>query len=148
MSSRRKIRECALQLMFQWDINRGDPTIQQELYWTSTRRSVDDELQLLANRLFMQTIENLDRIDARIKKQAENWRMDRMSAVDRNVLRIAIQELSAPVWEESTPPAVVINEALDIARRYSGEAAVPFINGVLDGVRKSLAEDPVQTAKQ
>jgi N utilization substance protein B len=138
MASRRKVRECALQLMFQWDISHGDPDKQQELYWTSTRRSADVELQAAANRLFQQTLENLPQIDAKIKQQAANWRMDRMAAVDRNILRLAIQEMTVGPWPEPTPPAVVINEALDIARRYSGESAVPFINGVLDAVRKGL----------
>lgn len=147
MASRRKIRECALQLMFQWDINRGDPARQQEFYWTSTRHSADRDLQEAANRLFSGTLENLPAIDARIQRQAANWRMERMSAVDRNILRIAIQEMTAAVWPECTPVAVVINEALDIARRYSGEAAVPFINGVLDGVRKTLVTDAEQGAR-
>ena len=146
MPSRRKVRECALQLMFQWDINRGDPARQQELYWTSTRRSADVELQAAANKLFTDTLENLQDVDAKITKQAENWRMDRMAAVDRNILRIAIQEMTVGPWPEPTPPAVVINEALDIARRYSGEAAVPFINGVLDAVRKGLATPEPQPA--
>lgn len=147
MSSRRKVRECALQLMFQWDINRGDPSRQQELYWKSTRRSSDQELQEAANQLFAGTVEHLADIDSLIKKQAENWRMERMAAVDRNILRIAIQEMTAKVWSEPTPPAVVINEALDIARRYSGEASVSFINGVLDGVRRALETDQTQSVR-
>jgi N utilization substance protein B len=147
MSSRRKVRECALQLMFQWDINRGDPEKLQELYWSSTRRSQDQELQDAANRLFSGALEQLDKIDAAVKKHAENWRLDRMAAVDRNILRLAIYEMTNCIWPEPTPPAVVINEALDIARRYSGEAAVPFINGVLDGIRKSLAEPQPQPAR-
>lgn len=139
MSSRRKVRECALQLMFQWDINRGDPSVQQDLYWNSTRRSGDQELQTAANKLFTETVANLPDIDSKIQKQAENWRIDRMAAVDRNILRIAIQEMTMGLWPEPTPAVVVINEALDIARRYSGEASVPFINGVLDAIYKGTA---------
>jgi N utilization substance protein B len=147
MSSRRKVRECALQLMFQWDINRGDPEQLQELYWTSTRRSLDTELQEAANRLFSGALDHIDEIDAMIKHHAENWRIDRMAAVDRNILRLAIHEMTSSVWPEMTPQAVVINEALDIARRYSGEESVPFINGILDGVRKGLPEARKQPAK-
>ena len=138
MYSRRKVRECALQLMFQWDVNRNSPAIIKELYWTNTRRSEDHDLQESANRLFDGTLDHLSEIDARIKENAENWRLDRMAAVDRNILRLAIQEMTGEQWPEPTPSAVVIDEALDIARRYSGEPSVPFINGVLDGVRKGL----------
>ena len=125
-------------MLFQWDMNRGDPERLKVLYWTNTRRSEDVALQEVANKLFGGALEHLEEIDAAVKKHAENWRMERMAAVDRNILRLAVYEMTADVWSEPTPPVVVINEALDIARRYSGEAAVPFINGVLDSVRKSL----------
>ena len=141
MFSRRKVRECALQLLFQWEVNRGDPEKLKELYWTNTRRSENQGLQDSANRLFDGTLEHLSEIDKTVKKHSANWRLDRMAAVDRNILRLAIHEMTASLWQEPTPPVVVIDEALDIARRYSGEAAVPFINGILDNVRKELVNE-------
>jgi N utilization substance protein B len=141
MSSRRKVRECALQLLFQWDVNREDPETIKKLYWTNTRKSEDQELQDSANKLFGGTVDHLEEIDQTVKRHSENWRMDRMAAVDRNILRLAVYEMTSSLWPETTPPVVVIDEALDIARRFSGEAAVPFINGILDSVRKALPSE-------
>ena len=125
-------------MLFQWDVNRGDPETISQLYWTNTRRSEDQELQDSANRLFGETVIHVKEIDETVKKHSANWRIERMAAVDRNILRLAVYEMTSRLWPELTPPVVVIDEALDIARRYSGEAAVPFINGILDSVRKEL----------
>src|SRR5689334_5820959 len=113
MFSRRKARECALQLLFQWEVNRGAPEKLKELYWTNTRRSEDQDLQDAANRLFDGTIEHLSEIDKTVTKHSANWRLDRMASVDRNILRLAIHEMTASLWPEPTPPVVVIDEALD-----------------------------------
>ncbi len=80
------------------------------------------------------TVAGLETIDARITEASSNWRLDRMPAVDRNILRLAVYELVAL----KTPPAVVIDEALELARRYSGDEAVAFVNGVLDAINKRL----------
>jgi len=80
------------------------------------------------------TVEHVAELDPLITQRAENWRLDRMPLVDRNILRMAIYEMKFV----GTPPAVVIDEALELARRYSDEEAVPFINGVLDAVRKII----------
>ena len=83
------------------------------------------------------TASNLTELDQYISKRAENWRLERMPVVDRNLLRMAIFEMK----KVGTPPAVVIDEALELARRFSEEEAVPFINGVLDAVRRMIAEE-------
>jgi transcription antitermination protein NusB len=98
---------------------------------------VEDE-RAYANALVTGTIERVSEADELIGTHARNWRLERMAAIDRLVLRLAIYELLA---RPETPPAVVINEALELARTFSGEEPVPFINGVLDAVRKSLAKD-------
>ena len=109
-------------------------------------------LQAISNRLFYGAVESIKELDEAIRTHAENWRLERMPAVDRNLLRLAIYELTVGMENERTPPAVVINEALEIARRYSGEASIPFINGVLDGMRKSLgsaeAKQPLGAAEE
>ena len=81
-------------------------------------------------------------IDRRISEHSENWRLERMPAVDRNILRMAIFEMT----ERLTPPAVVINEALELARRFSGEESIPFINGILDAIRRETPELNVDPA--
>jgi transcription antitermination protein NusB len=135
MPARRKARECALQMLFQWDLGKDAPENVERLFWSNTRRLEDDALRGFANELFRGTVGSAGEIDQLIVRHAANWRMERMAAVDRNILRLAIYEMTR--WRE-TPPAVVINEALEIARRFSGEDAVLFINGVLDSIRKQI----------
>ncbi len=81
------------------------------------------------------TVANIAEVDERISKHAEHWRMERMPLVDRNVLRLAVYELT----QGGTPPAIVIDEALELARRFSGEESVQFVNGVLDAINKEIA---------
>ncbi len=133
MASRRKGREFALQMLFQWEI--GDHRPDHVLSTFFAGRETDPEVMRFARSLFEGTLEEVAKIDPMIREQSENWRVERMAAVDRNLLRLAIFEL---LHHPETPPAVVINEALDIARKYSGENSVEFVNGVLDAVRKKL----------
>ncbi|MBI4464799.1 MAG: transcription antitermination factor NusB [Acidobacteria bacterium] len=135
MASRRKARECALQMLFQWDIGRGEPQTIQELFWSEKGRPADESLRAFANDLFAGTVGALPEIDGRIRAHAEHWRLERMPVVDRNILRLGIFELC---HHSETPPAVVINEALEITRKFSEEEAVQFINGLLDRVHQEL----------
>jgi len=134
MGARRKARECALQMLFQHDVAR--PQIEELLstYWGEMSDAKDD-VRGFANTLALGTISHLGEIDARISKRAENWRISRMSIVDRNLLRLAVYEF---LFEPSTPKTVVINEALEIARRFSTFEATQFINGVLDSIKRDL----------
>ena len=133
MSSRRKARECALQMLFQWDLGRNAPEIVQELFWSNTRPVEDEALRSFANQLFEGTVKNIEAIDHLIRAYTEGWSLERMPVVDRNILRLGIYEL---LHQPETPPAVAINEALEIARKYSGEEAVLFLNSILDRIRK------------
>jgi N utilization substance protein B len=136
--ARHRAREQALQLLFQWDLRR---TPLEEIlggYYSSLLISEDtvgkprpDEF---AETLLRGVIDELPAIDERITKHAANWRLERMPVVDRNTLRIAVYEM----LRTETPPAVIIDEALELARRFSGEESVHFVNGVLDAVRREL----------
>ncbi len=134
MASRRKARELALQMLFQCEL--GDHPVEHVVATSLTSQKVDAEVAAFARRLFEGTRTEAAALDALIREHAEHWRLERMAVVDRNVLRLALYEL---IHCPETPPAVVINEALEIARRFSGEDAVEFVNGVLDAVRKGLA---------
>ena len=139
-AGRRHAREAALQMLYQWEIGRSGPQETVATYWPlqDPDGSVDDELRSFANDLVKGTVERVGEIDTLLKARAHNWRVERMAAIDRLVLRLAVYELlSAP----ATPAKVVINEALELARAYSGEEAVAFVNGVLDGVRKDLGRE-------
>jgi N utilization substance protein B len=137
MASRRRGREYALQMMFQWDISKDSPDRVVESFWASRQRNVeefeDEGLRLFADELFLGTVESVEEIDRSIRQRAEHWRLERMAAVDRNILRLAIYEIT---HHRDTPNAVVINEALEIARKFSEEESVSFINGLLDAIRQ------------
>src|SRR5579872_6899914 len=131
---RRKSRELALQMLFQSDLGKQDSAHVRKTFWAE-RSNVDDDTRGFAEDLFRVANDRNQEIDALIQKHAENWRMERMPAVDRNLLRLGVAEfLGFP----KTPRAIVINEALDIAHRYSSPESIQFINGVLDAVGKEL----------
>ena len=127
-------------MLFQWDIGRDAPAKVQELFWSNNRPpKKGDPLDGAANSLFRGTVEAIEEIDLRIRTAAQHWRPERMAAVDRNVLRLGTYEL---LHRRETPPPVVINEALEIARKFSGEDSVQFINGLLDNIRKEIETTP------
>ena len=138
--SRREARGAALQMMYQSEIGRASAHEAIQTYWPLREAETDlaEPLQEFANGLVRGTIERMSEIDAILGEHAVNWRVERMAVIDRLVLRLAIYELLA---EPGTPSKVVINEAIELARRYSGEEAVPFVNGVLDSVRKGLRRE-------
>ena len=133
MGSRRKARECALQMLFQWDITHD--LIEQIAvpFWES--QDEPEETRVFAETLASGTIANVEKIDALIVRHAENWRLDRMAVVDRNLLRLATYEF---LCDAETPKSVVINEAIEIARRFSAQESPQFINGILDSIRKEV----------
>ena len=132
VGSRRKGRELAVQMLYQWEISEEPVARVQESFWNL--REAADKTRSLAQRLLEGTVEHIGEIDELIMKHAEHWRLSRMAAVDRNILRLAIYEF---LYEE-VPKRVVINEALEVTKRFSSPDAVPFVNGVLDAVRSSI----------
>lgn len=134
MGGRRKSREMALQMLFQADMGRQDFDQVRKTFW-SERDDVDDATRGFADDLFRAGCERGDEIDRDIEAHAQHWRIERMAAVDRNVLRTAVAEFLA---FPKTPKAVIINEALEIARKYSSPESVTFINGVLDSIARDM----------
>ena len=134
MGTRRKSRELALQMLFQADLGRQSPDDVRQTFWKG-RGDVSPEVQGFADDIFRVAQDRAAEIDKLIENHAENWRMDRMAAVDRNILRAAVAEL---LGFSNTPRAVVINEAIEIARRFSAQESPQFINGILDSIKKEL----------
>ena len=132
VSSRRKARECALQLLYQWEGERAEPVALLPEFWKG--RKEDAGTRKFAEQLFLGAAAAADELDALIAAHSEHWKLDRMAAIDRNLLRLAVHEMRT---RADVPPAVVINEALEIARRFSSADSVEFINGVLDAIRKA-----------
>src|SRR5712671_2754723 len=138
MGSRRKARECALQMLFAADLagTRGDELART--FWSELADGeIEPDAREFANRLALGTLANLAEVDERIRSRAEHWRITRMALVDRNVLRLAVYEF----LHETTPRTVTINEALEIARRFSTYEATQFINGILDAIKGDLDKE-------
>lgn len=131
---RRKSRELAMQMLFQADVGRQSPDQVRATFWKSGD-PVEPEVRDFAEDLFRVAQTELTQIDELIAAHSKHWRVDRMPAVDRNLLRMAVAEL---IGFKSTPFPVVINEALEIGRRYCASESINFLNGVLDSVARSL----------
>ena len=134
MPLRRKAREFALQMLFQWEIGRQAPGLVEAGFWENAR--AEKITRTFANQLFEGAVAESAAVDELITRHSTNWRLDRMAAIDRAVLRLAVAELRSG----TSPPKVVINEALELAKKFSSEEAVPFINGILDAIHKSGQE--------
>jgi len=126
-----------MQMLFQGDLGKQKPEEVETLFWDS-REDVDDETRGFADDLHRLATTREDEVDALIEKHAQNWRMERMPVVDRNLLRTAVAEM---LGYPKTPTAVVINETLEIARRYAAPESVNFLNGVLDAIGRELLVD-------
>jgi transcription antitermination protein NusB len=137
INTRRRAREAALQMLYQSEVGRAGAYEAIATYWPAhdTGHEVPEGLREFANGLVRGTLERVTEIDAILTAHAQNWRVERMAVIDRLILRLAVYEFLA---EANTPPRVVINEALELARSYSGEEAVAFVNSVLNTVRKEL----------
>jgi N utilization substance protein B len=134
MGTRRKSRELAMQMLFQGDLGKQKPDEVEQLFWGS-RDDVDDETKGFADDLHRLATSREEEVDGLIQKHAQNWRLERMPVVDRNLLRAAVAEM---LGYPKTPSAVIINETLEIARRYAAPESINFLNGVLDAVGREL----------
>jgi len=141
MGSRRKARECALQMLFAADVADAVPEDVLRLYWAQLGDAdIEEAAKEFATRLARGTLAHVEDLDERIRSRAEHWRIPRMAIVDRNILRLAVYEF----LYEPTPRTVAINEALEIARRFSTYEATQFINGILDAIKRDLDEQQPQ----
>jgi N utilization substance protein B len=133
MGERRRGREYAIQMLYQLDLGGGSPEEAAATFWEG--RKVPADSRQFADGLVRGTLQHLQEIDALLREGLEHWRLPRIAAVDRSILRMAVYEL---VHETGTPPIVVIDEAIELAKRFGGEESGLFVNGVLDGIRKRL----------
>src|SRR5204863_6411765 len=141
LGSRRKGRECALQMLFAADVAEMTADDVVRSYWAELGESdLDEAARDFSTRLAAGTLARLDSLDERIRSRAEHWRISRMAVVDRNILRLAVYEF----LYEPTPRTVAINEALEIARRFSTYEATQFINGILDAIKRDLDREHPQ----
>ena len=133
----RQSRDVAIQMLYQWEVGRLSVPEVADSFWRigEADESVPDRARERAAELVRGTVEHVGRIDRILEDASRNWRLDRMPVIDRLILRLGIYEL---LHDPATPPAVVIDEAIELARRFSTEEAVPFVNGVLDAVKDRI----------
>jgi transcription antitermination protein NusB len=135
MAARHRSRKRALQVLFEWDM-RGEPVDQAISNFYNTLYSEENESKpnpdCFMEELVRGTVEKAPQIDAQIQAKAENWRLERMAVVDRNILRLAVFEL----MQNTVPAPIVIDEALELARQFSNDESMSFINGMLDAIRR------------
>ena len=139
VAARHRSRQRALQVLYQWDVTKQPvenaiSSFYETLFSGEEEKEQEPEHDTFMEELVIGTARMAPEIDQRISGKAAHWKLDRMPAVDRNILRMAVYEMS----RSATPPAVIIDEALELARQFSGDEAVAFINGVLDAVHKEL----------
>jgi|SRR5258708_3364054 N utilization substance protein B len=149
MPSRHRSRQRALQVLYQWDIRKQPVRDALDSFYDSLYTSEDETSDSVSpprdpfmEKLVRDCVDRTGEIDHKITENSAHWRLERMPVVDRNILRLAVCEM----MQMETPAPVVIDEALELARRFSGEESVPFINGVLDAVRKQLGTSPDKNA--
>ena len=136
MGKRRKAREAAIQCLYQWDMTGEELDSLLGGYWEL--HSVAPEVREFAELLVRGAVGHVDELDERIRRQAEHWRLERIGRVERGILRLGVYEL---LHEPDTPGAVVIDEAVELSKRFCGPEAGQFVNGILDGVHHHLTAD-------
>lgn len=137
LAARHRGREAAVQMLYQWEVGRLALADVRRVWpeVTDEDEPLPDDLAAFANSLAEGVAAHVAELDPLISEAAAHWRLERMNVVDRLVMRLAVYEF---LYERDTPATVIINEALELARAFSSEEAVPFVNGVLDGIRRRL----------
>jgi N utilization substance protein B len=135
MTLRHKSREFALQMLFQWDMTRQSPARIEGNFWKTARAA--ETTRKFAHELFVGAVAQADTADALIAELSANWRLERLAAIDKSILRLAIYEFRFG----TAPPKVAIDEALELAKKFSSEDAPAFLNGILDAALKKLEPD-------
>jgi transcription antitermination protein NusB len=134
MGTRRKSRELAMQMLFQGDLGKQSPEQVAKLFWPS-RDEIDADTRGFAEDIYRIATARQPEIDQLIEAHAQNWRIERMAVVDRNLIRGAVAEM---LGYPATPAAIIINESLEIARRYAAPESIHFLNGVLDAIARDI----------
>ena len=141
--TRHRGRQAAVQMLYQWEVGQHDVEEVLRTFWAANLgggegapegEGTPENVRVFAEQLVRSTIARLDKIDPLIAETAEHWRLSRMAALDRIILRLAISEF----LDGTTPRNVVINEALELAKTFSGDESAKFVNGILDAVKKKL----------
>ncbi|MCX7975362.1 MAG: transcription antitermination factor NusB [Candidatus Aminicenantes bacterium] len=138
MGRRRRARECALQLLYELEFHENEIESLFENFWKE--RKEPEDIKEYSEWLVRGVVRERAKIDEAIQKVSKNWRLSRMAVVDRNILRLATFELEA---EPHLDPAIIINEAIELAKKFSGEEAAHFVNGLLDALKRKREQEKI-----
>jgi N utilization substance protein B len=139
--ARHQAREAALQMLYQWEVGRQPMEEVLERFWAhgpDEAVAMPEQFRVFAAQLAVGVSERVEQLDPTIAEAAQHWRIERMNVLDRLILRLALYEF---LHQPETPAKVIINEALELARTFSGDEAVRFVNGILDGIRRTLGRE-------
>ena len=139
MTDRHQARTAALQILYFWQVSGAAPEDAVQAYFAEHLPDAGEDVRAFASELVVGTVEDSADLDRLIATHSQNWRIERIAVIDRQILRLAAWEMRH--HHSETPAAIVMNEALELARTFSGDEAVPFVNGVLDGIRKDLERE-------
>jgi len=134
-SPRHRAREAALRALYLWEVGRTEPGLALDTFFVEHEPDAPAAVRDFASQLVLGTAGDLTELDALITRHSQHWRIERLAVIDRMILRMAVWELRHAT---DTPAAVVLNEAVELARTFGTDDSVRFVNGVLDGIRKSL----------
>jgi len=137
MRKRTQARQLALQILYQIDITHDDPSASLDNFWSVQTQEIDPTVRQFTSELVKGIQDHHQIIDRKIAEYAQNWELKRMAVVDRNILRQACFEI---LYRPDIPPKVAINEAIELAKRFSGIEAGKFVNGILDKIRQDVAK--------
>jgi N utilization substance protein B len=132
---RHQARAAALQILYFWEVGRSEPGQALGAYFREHQPDAPEAVRAFAEKLVTGTIADIAALDRLIEQHSQHWRLERMAVIDRLILRLAVWELT---HERDTPAAVVLNEALELAKTFSTDESVRFVNGVLDGIRRTV----------
>lgn len=135
---RHRAREAALQALYLWELGRTEPVEALDTFFDEHLPDAPNAVRGFARELVLGTTSELQDLDPLIQQHVEHWRLERLAVIDRLILRMAVWEFR---HSTDTPPAVILNEALELARTFSTDESVRFVNGVLDGIRKAIATE-------
>jgi len=141
VGKRRQARECAIQFLYQFDLSGGEFGESLAAFWHALPDECSADAKKFAEELIRGTVGKRTEIDEKIRKYTEHWELQRIAAVDRNILRLAMYEM---LFRDDIPPVVSINEAVDIAKKFSTQESGSFVNGILDRLRGDLTR-PART---
>ena len=145
LRKRTQARECALQILYQYEMNPEPMPEILKKFWSQQDETFSEDIRSFAEKIALGTVEHQEEIDKVVERYADNWELSRMAMIDRNIMRFATYEL---LYLADVPPKVTLNEAVNLAKKFSQEESGKFVNGILDSARKDIGRPPRRAVQE